>query len=374
MSLVARKIDRLEGGSLSVGPIPRGCRLCAKGSKMVLFVTGECGSSCYYCPLSEEKKNQDLSFADEMPVNVSDDLLFEAKAIRAEGVGISGGDPLCQLDRTLEYTRLLKSEFGPTFHAHLYTSMTDVDDETLARLVEAGLDEIRFHPQTDDWTGIERALRTELTVGIEIPVLPGKEAELQSILARAERLGVSFVNLNELESSETNFEQLTSMGFRLKSIESASIEGSETTAKSVVDWAKDNLSKVTVHYCSAGFKDGIQLRRRLQRRLEETMRDFEEADEADPLVVLGVIRARHGDNVTASQLNHVYDTLLREIGVPENMMHLDTVRQRVEIASWILADIVDDFRQLIDFSSILEIGVAYEYPTWDRLQTLFEPL
>jgi pyruvate formate-lyase activating enzyme-like uncharacterized protein len=357
-----------------LGSLPEGCRLCARGSKMVLFVTGLCNSSCYYCPLSQEKRNQDLVFADEMPVHESDAVLSEARAIRAEGVGISGGDPLCRLDRTVEYLRLLKAEFGDGFHAHLYTSMTDVDSHALQRLVDAGLDEIRFHPQHSDWSGVERALNMDLAVGLEIPALPGKEEELKQALLRAKAMGVSFVNLNELEASETNFERLAALGFRLTSDESASIEGSETTARAIIEWGQENGGGMTLHYCSARYKDGVQLRRRLERRLEETIRDLEERDDSDPLLILGIVRARHGETITAPQLSQIYEALRRDFEVPSDLVNLDASRSRIEIAPWILEEVAEELKASLDFASLLEVGIAYEYPTWDRLQTLFEPL
>lgn len=371
---MARDIHRRNGGSAILGTVPEGCRLCARGSKMVLFVTGLCHSSCYYCPLSEEKRGRDVIFADEMPVSDSDKMLYEARAIRAEGAGISGGDPLCRLNRSLEYIRLLKNEFGTAFHIHLYTSMTDLDSLTLQRLVDVGLDEIRFHPQQKDWTGIERALETELEVGIEVPVIPGEKTQLKDTILRAERMGVSFVNMNELEASETNFAKLTSLGMKLTDIESASIEGSEATAKAILEWGKDRVNKMTLHYCTARYKDGVQMRRRLERRLEETIRDFEQRDDSDPLLVLGIIRAKHGKKIHPSQLSHLYETLRRECGVPRQMMNLDSVRNRIEIAPWILEETAAELKEIIEFAPLLEIGITYEYPTWDRLQTLFEPL
>jgi len=192
---LTRNIEKLQGGSLLVGTLPKGCRLCAEGSKMVLFVTGLCDSSCYYCPV----------FADEMPVSDDQDIIYETDAIRGEGAGISGGDPLCTVDRTLDYIRLLKSKYGNDFHIHLYTSKTTVSQENLEQLKNAGLDEIRFHPQKDDWSGIERALKSGMKVGIEVPTIPGKAEKLKQIALRAEELGLSFLNMNELEASETNF-------------------------------------------------------------------------------------------------------------------------------------------------------------------------
>ncbi|MHA2375973.1 MAG: radical SAM protein [Candidatus Thorarchaeota archaeon] len=156
---MTRPVRTIRGDSLIVGDLPSGCALCGKGSKMVLFVTGLCDSSCYYCPLSSEKSGQDVVFADEMPVNELDDILYEARAIGAEGAGMSGGDPLCTLEKTLDYISSMKSTYGKDFHIHLYTSQSDAREQVIQQLLDVGLDEIRFHPQANDWSGIEAAVR-----------------------------------------------------------------------------------------------------------------------------------------------------------------------------------------------------------------------
>jgi hypothetical protein len=369
-----RKITELEGGSLIIGKLPLGCSLCAKGSKMVLFVTGLCDSSCYYCPISQNKAGHDVVFANEMPVSDEIDVLFEAKAIRGEGAGISGGDPLCQLERTLEYIQLLKREHGRDFHIHLYTSKTDIDEYTLLQLKDAGLDEIRFHPQTSDWSGIQRAIQVGFVVGIEVPGLPGKHDDHIELAKRAEEMGVSFLNINELEASETNFNKLVSLGMKLTSMDGASIEGSASTALKVLEWSKDNLQNLSIHFCSARFKDSVQMRNRLERRLEQTIREFEERDDSDPLLILGIVRAPHGRQLSSSELESIYQILETQFSVPSNLLNLDEERKRIEIAPWVLEEIVETLRNAITTPIDLEIGIAFEYPTWDRLQTMFNPL
>ena len=374
MNRSERESRETEGGSILVGTLPQGCILCTKGSKMVLFVTGLCESSCYYCPLSQEKSGQDVAFADEVPVTDDSDIVLEAQAIRSEGAGISGGDPLCDLERTLRYMKLLKETYGPSFHLHLYTSQTDVNAEVLIKLRDAGLDEIRFHPQTSDWSGIQRAVDLGMTVGLEVPSIPGKQDDLKKLASRAEELGVSFLNINELEASETNFEKLVSMGMRLTSLESSSIEGSASAAREVLEWSREGLQNLSVHFCSARFKDSVQMRRRLERRLEQTIREFEVRDEQDPLLILGVIRAVHGRKLERGQLEVIHTTLQDQFDVPVDLMNIDEARNRVEVAPWVIEKVSAQIKESLADINGLEIGIAFEYPTWDRLQTLFNPL
>ena len=341
---------------------------------MVLFVTGLCDSSCYYCPISDDRKNTDTIFADEMPVLNDENILFEVNAIQGEGAGISGGDPLCTLKRTLHYISLLKGTYGPDFHIHLYTSKTTVTGDELTQLIDAGLDEIRFHPQDEDWSGIEEAVSLGLLVGIEVPAIPGKEERLKQTAQRAEKLGISFLNINELEASETNFEQLKTLGMRLTDLGSASIEGSEDTARQVLEWVSVHLKKLTVHFCSARYKDGIQLRNRLERRLEQTIREFEERDESEPLLILGIIRAPSGHNLTQHQLRRILHILQEKLEIEETDLNLDSNRLRIELAPWILDEQGDTIKSSLREFGALEIGISYEYPSWDRLQTLFEPI
>jgi pyruvate formate-lyase activating enzyme-like uncharacterized protein len=157
-------------------------------------------------------------------------------------------------------------------------------------------------------------------------------------------------------------------------LDAASIEGSRETAEKVLLWASSNLQHLSVHFCTAGFKDRVQLRNRLERRLERTVRAFEEKDEDDPLLILGLIRPQHGKTMAPEHLSQIYDILRAEFNVPHDMMNVDFDRSRIEIAPWILEEIAEDLKTELRELSTIEIGISSEYPSWDRLQTLFDPL
>ena len=180
-------IQNKENDSFHLGTLPKGCQHCVKGEKLVLFITGLCSQKCYFCPVSEQKFGQDKIFADEWEIveDDTDKLIKEAKLIDAKGAGITGGDPLCVLDRTCRYIKLLKVEFGPRFHVHLYTPLKLVTKDNLDKLYEAGLNEIRFHLDFDsdkDWHKLEFATGFDWDIGIEIPCIPSKEKEIKKLI------------------------------------------------------------------------------------------------------------------------------------------------------------------------------------------------
>lgn len=365
-----RKVRRLQAGSLVVGNLPLGCQYCGEGKKMVLFVTGLCESSCFYCPLSREKAGKDWIFADEMPVDEFSDVLNEAEAIGAKGAGLSGGDPLCRPDRTLRYIERLKEHYGTSFHLHLYTSIADIDRGTLVLLKEKGLDEIRFHPQSNNWNGVEDAVEIGIATGLELPTIPGHEKALREAAIRAEEIGVHFLNLNELEASESNFGRLASLGMRLTSMDNSSIAGSETLANRMLNWASEELTSLTVHYCSASFKDSVQMCNRLRRRLERTKRELEVTVDDEPLLILGVLLPQRG-LVDRGRLERVANMLSTRYEIPDNLLNVDEQRMRIEIAPWILEEIAEDVKHQIP--SDWKLGIATEYPSWDRFQVEFDP-
>ena len=101
-------VRRTPYRSFALGSLPKGCRLCAAGKKSVFFITGVCNAGCFFCPISEQKKNNDVIFINERPVKKNNDVIGEINACRSEGVGITGGDPLARIDRTCAYIRKLK--------------------------------------------------------------------------------------------------------------------------------------------------------------------------------------------------------------------------------------------------------------------------
>jgi uncharacterized protein len=351
------QIRRMQVGSCHTGELPEGCLQCRKGAKMVLLVTGKCRMSCYYCPLSEMKKGKDVVFANERHVLSDSDVLDEARSIAAEGSGITGGDPLDVMDRTLHYIDLLKKEFGPDHHIHLYTS--SIDGIKFRALAEAGLDELRIHPQVETWEhldseGIIDAIEgLGIPVGFEVPAIPGEEKGLECLIDFADRSGLDFVNLNELEFSATNAEAMKARGFTVIDDVSSAVKGSSATARKLLRKER----RVAVHLCTSSFKDVVQLRNRIKRRARRVAEEHDLVTD-EGLLIKGIIQTP--DPVSVATL------LCSRYDVPETMMKTDVERGRLEVAPWILEELYPELG--------MECYIIEVYPTADRLEVERRPL
>ncbi|MEB3860067.1 MAG: radical SAM protein [Desulfurococcales archaeon] len=261
---------------LLTGRMARGCDLCFPGAKTVVFVTGVCDDSCFYCPVSREKLGHDVFYVNEEPVSSIEEAVVEIERSGALGISVTGGDPLAKPDRVIALIRAVKEALGPWFHVHLYTSGRYATPDLLKTLWRAGLDEIRFHPT--DPLFVERiSLATRVTgmkVGAEIPIAPGMEDYAIRVIRAVEKAGGYFVNLNEMEFVEPNAQSLAMRGFRESKSRPFTVEGALEAGIRVVEWASKN-SSVPVHFCPAPFKDSIQTRNRLARQAALDSRWYE---------------------------------------------------------------------------------------------------
>ncbi|MDO9537178.1 MAG: radical SAM protein [Thermoplasmata archaeon] len=351
----------LPNQSFVKGAMPISCVMCQEGAKMVLLVTGKCAHDCYYCPLSSKKKGKDVTYADEKLVQSDADVIFEARSIGARGTGITGGDPLMAMDRTIHYIRLLKSRFGRKHNIHLYTATPD--PVKIRKLAQAGLNEIRFHPAPDDWNDLARtkypgaikaALEAGMRTGLEIPSIPGMEKEMISLANVAYAAGAEFINLNELEFSESNWQALGERGFKIKDDVSSAVLGSQEAAGEVEKALEGDM---IVHYCSSSFKDATQLRNRLQRRALNLATQLEIiTDEATYLK--GIIETREPEKLVRA--------LKRDYGIPAELVRYDPIGNRVEIAAWVLEELPPGVPG--------KKFMVWEYPTADRLEVERQPI
>jgi pyruvate formate-lyase activating enzyme-like uncharacterized protein len=299
----------------------------------------------------------DRIYANEKRITDNDDIISEALSMDATGTGITGGDPLLNMDRTVKIIKLLKEKFGKEHQIHLYTSSIDLDKAMT--LEAAGLDEIRFHPPVSVWerigtTDLGKVISlTKMDVGIEVPSLPDLAAQLEKLVGDVIKMGIDFINLNELEFSETNWKMMSARQYELKDEISSAVLNSDKTAHRI----KKQFSNAHIHFCSSSFKDSVQLRKRLIRMAEKNAKEYDVVTE-DGTVMKGIIYA--------DDLDAAAELLRNEYDVPDELMFIDPVRKRMEIAPWIVEEIASELP--------FKCYIVEEYPTADRLEVERIPL
>jgi pyruvate formate-lyase activating enzyme-like uncharacterized protein len=301
---------------------------------MVLFVTGRCNRSCWYCPLSSERKGTDTVFANEHPVDIPAQIIEVAEKMSALGTGITGGEPLLVLDNVTDYCRLLKEHFGPEHQIPLYTAKAPTDED-LAQM-QGLVDEIRLHPPHECWneilksdflTSARHAKERGFDIGIEVPALPG----LELLIPALPYLDVLYIN--ELEWGERNAYNMRERGYELADQLHNAIEGAK-------GWAEELCRHEKVHWCSSAFKDSVQLRERLKRVAHNTARPFDEITD-DGTIVYGVFEPVSGSTDTVA-------SFFAERFEPDSFAVFEG---RVEMAWWLLekhADELDGKKYVIE--------------------------
>ena len=349
-----------------------GCIQCQMGSKLVLFITGHCHWMCDYCPLSENRREIDWMFANERRVEIGDwdAVIEEARAMNATGAGITGGDPVMARERVLQACKILKNEFGDDFHLHMYTSIP-FKAEWARDFAEAGLDEIRFHfldLESEKYTETMSAcVESGMLTGVEIPCEPDKENELMQLLETMRDMPVQFLNLNELEITVGNHDNMEVRGFNLSDEITAGAAGSGELATRMRDRVmaasigapdpEDGTVREPYPYhlkfCTATYKDSGQLRRRFIRRGEHTISPHEILTE-DGTLLFGAVDCSLEDSEEWIEEIHT------ETGLPRRFMLYDSDNERIELPLSMAEELVGEIEAPI---SLVEV-----HPTHERLE------
>lgn len=361
-----RKLLRSSGGSIFIGGLSRGCQLCMKGGKLVLFVTGLCENpvTCsWYCPISYERKGKDVIYANERLVHGYKDIINEVIISSADGTGITGGEPLLVLDRAVHYIQLLKDYFGDTHHIHLYTAMKRINKNDIKKLADAGLDEIRFHILAEKESKVLASVDNSLSVGVEIPAIPGRTESMKKLIELLEKYGVDFLNINELEFAETNAYQLKERGFKIDHNSIAAVKGSEDVAMELLKWARTNTN-LNIHYCPSRLKGGVQLKNRLLRRAKNVAKPYEKITK-EGLLLKGVIIFDKSDE----NINALY-SIFKKYSIPDKLIYFNPEKVRIETSIEIVKKIAEKTKK-----KGFKVGILEEYPTDPpRLETSYTPL
>lgn len=214
-------------------------------------------------------------------------------------------------------------------------------------------------------------------MGCEIPVIPGHHRETVKFIRGIDELGVGFLNLNQLEISETNMEELSRRGYEAESDTSFAVKGSETLAGKLLKYCAEN-TRLKVHYCTVKLKDNVQLKNRLKRRAKNTSKNYDIVTD-EGLLIRGALYHhktlpsygynRKIDGIKPAEKTRILrlleaarSKLTGKCGVPSDMVEVDRRRLRILTGAWIAEELAKEVS-----SWGLKAAVVEEYPTWDGL-------
>ncbi|MBI2629990.1 4Fe-4S cluster-binding domain-containing protein [Candidatus Pacearchaeota archaeon] len=332
--------------SYCINDLPNGCKYCVKGEKLVLFISGICSRNCKYCSLSKKRKNKDIIYANEKICKNVKECIKEAELSHAKGAGITGGDPLLFLKRTISYAKSLKKHFK-NFHIHIYLPTKLVTGKKLEKL-SSYIDEVRFHPEflikkpaNKDKEKIELASLywKKENIGCELPCIPDKKEEIANFIKEISAY-VGFVNLNEFEISETNFNCIKS-NYKLNP-DTYTIKDSIKSGIWIINKCK-NLG-IKIHLCTAKTKNINQYVNRL--KLRECFPYGKKTSEGT--VVYFAIYSDNAGNITKHLKKQGYS----------NMFYIDKERKRILLSQKIVRKLIEKYR----------IKKVEEFPTSDHIE------
>lgn len=343
------KIVKTTFGSYCLNGIPEGCKYCIRGEKLVLFVTGKCATNCLYCPLSELRKDSSQMWANERECKSVGEVLEEVQESNSKGAGITGGDPLVVFEKTIFYAKALKKEFGRDFHIHIYLSTNFVSEKNLKQLSKV-VDEVRFHPvcllndekQEEDVKKIETASKffKRKDIGLELPVFPEKKHEILNFIKSSSDF-IGFVNLNELEIGDSNFEYIIKR-YRLDK-NGYTVKNSIKAGLWILDKVKKSGVNLKAHLCTAETKNWYQFKNRL---LNHKILPFGERTKEGTVVYYSIF----GED------NLKFDNLKKLIRSKEGFF--DKKKNRIIINK----------KNIAKFSKSYRMRKTEEYPTYDLIE------
>lgn len=303
---------RNGGASISTGALSSACRACSDGLGSKTFVLSlRCNRNCYFC----FNANQDEGVGREAGVGAGCEGRdagvgawrrevdeFAAACGDVTHVGLSGGEPLLHRREAVEFVRYVRAHH-PGAHVRIYTAGDFLDEDVLAELRDAGLDELRMSVKLDvldveradaiiddALAVLARAKRFIPDVMVEMPVIPGTAEPMRRLLVRLDELGAFGINLLEFGFPMSDWAQFARRGFKVKNPPFSvvydyaypaglPIEGSELLCLELLEFAMDEGLALGVHYCSLENKNRGQVyRQNAALTLDSDLYEFDQED------------------------------------------------------------------------------------------------
>ena len=198
---------------------------------------------------------------------------------------------------------------------------------------------------------IQAAHEAGINVGIELPCEPDKESSLFALLEQLDELPIQFLNLNELEITTGNQENMDVRGFNLSNGLSAAAEGSFELGVRLKKAAKGK--SYHLKFCTASYKDAGQLRARFRRRAEATLRPYEVLSE-DDTILFGAIPTEPED--ARDDMLELQDVLT----ITPSWLRYDAIAKRIEMP----LSVAEELAEIL----AVPVQMIEVHPTHERLE------
>ena len=376
-------------GGKTTGQLSHGCIQCIQGRKSVLFITGQCNLSCYYCPVSDQRMHHSHMYINETFIPETMDLdnsinliIKELDLCGSRGISITGGDPLLAPERIYRIGKALKEHYGSKFHIHLYTPGREGSVELFESISQV-VDEIRFHPVTNkDINKMVLALDYKWDVGLELPAtLNLSESKFfQNLLEiyvtenKKRNRSRLFLNLNELEITEANFKRMDKY-IQDNNVMDPIVYGSREEAFKVLNLYGSKYPGFNIFFCPQREKDNIQIPKRYFNRASNILlpTDILVMGEDKGLLMRGVIKLTNS-KVPNKEIDFLLDleelrsNLIETFDIPNERITIDFKKNQILTEP----EFLEEFKQEIkEFFPNVQIGILEESPTSDRIEFSF---
>lgn len=287
--------SRNSGKSFIWGAISPSCEDCRTGDGSSTYIVSlKCNRDCFFCT---NKNQHNYSCHNDNVNNIVAE--FDADLRRfgnMRSAGITGGEPLLFMDECISFIKHVKSK-DEKINVRIYTNGDLATEESLKRLGEAGLDEIRFGLKPDESGNVEEILYSNLENAVkyipramvEMPCLPEQLESMKSILDRLENIGIYGINILEFLFPWVHADEYAKHGYKISRkpyrvlfdydyAGGVSVAGSEICCMELLKYAAGKKFKMGVHYCSLENKLTAQVWQHNHRFNKTPLEFFSEND------------------------------------------------------------------------------------------------
>ena len=193
---------RNAGASIRTGWLSKACVECTGMNGSETFsTTFKCHRDCYFC-FNYNLGDYEKYVREGCPWEQELQAAYEASGGSMAVLGLTGGEPLLNLDDSLRFLKRA-GELFPQAHKRMYTSGDLLTEEGARQLAQAGLTEMRFSIKQDDphdrrelvLAKMKMAAQIIPDVVVEMPIIPGTGESMRQWMLRFEENGIKGMNL-----------------------------------------------------------------------------------------------------------------------------------------------------------------------------------